>query len=153
MSVLAAIRPSDWEFPLFVHVLGAIVLVGGLVTTVGFQTLAWRGRDRADVTAFDRAAFWSLLTVVLPGWIVMRLGGDWIWRREGWDEVDEEPAWLGIGFITAEPGALLLLISVILAGLAMRRNSGTLARIATVLTTLLLVAYIVAIWAMTTKPT
>ena len=28
MSLLAAIRPDDWNIPLFVHVLGAMVLVG-----------------------------------------------------------------------------------------------------------------------------
>ena len=29
MSVLAAIRPDDWNFPLLLHVLGAMLLVGG----------------------------------------------------------------------------------------------------------------------------
>ena len=31
-TVLAAIRPDSWNFPLFVHVLGAMILVGGLLT-------------------------------------------------------------------------------------------------------------------------
>ena len=31
MSVLAAIRPDDWNFPLLLHVLGAMLLVGGLL--------------------------------------------------------------------------------------------------------------------------
>ena len=28
MSVIASIRPDSWNFPLFLHVLGAMVLVG-----------------------------------------------------------------------------------------------------------------------------
>ena len=31
MDVLASIRPDSWNFPLFLHVLGAMVLVGGLL--------------------------------------------------------------------------------------------------------------------------
>jgi hypothetical protein len=152
VSVLAAIRPDNVNFPLLVHVLGASVLVGGLATALIAQGFAWR-REEPGATAFTRLSFWSLLLAALPGWIVMRIGAEWVYSREGWDQVDQEPDWLGIGYVTAEPGALLLLISLVLAGLAMRRGSGTLARIATVLTTILLVAYVIAVWAMTAKPT
>ena len=150
--MLAAIRPDTVNFPLLVHVLGATVLVGGLATALVAQGLSWR-RDEPGATSYTRLSFWALLLAALPGWIVMRVGAEWVYSREGWDQVDEEPAWLGIGYITAEPGLLLLLISLVLAGLAMRRGSGTLARIATVLTTVMLVAYVIAVWAMTAKPT
>jgi hypothetical protein len=152
VTVLAAIRPDSVNFPLLVHVLGATVLVGGLATALIAQGLDWR-RQEPGATAFTRLSFRALLLAALPGWIVMIIGAHWVYAREGWDDVDEEPAWLGIGFITGEPGVLLLLISLVLAGLAVRRGSGTLARIATVLTTVLLVAYVIAIWAMTAKPT
>jgi hypothetical protein len=152
VTVLAAIRPDSLNFPLLVHVLGASILVGGLATALVAQGLSWRG-DEPEAGSFTRLSFWALLLAALPGWIVMRVGAEWIYSREGWDEVEEEPAWLGVGFLTAEPGALLLLISLILAGLSLRRGPGTLARIATVLTTVLLVAYVIAIWAMTAKPT
>ena len=46
--MLAAIRPTGWDFPLFLHVLGAMILVGGLVVAVAMQLLAWRRRDPAD---------------------------------------------------------------------------------------------------------
>ena len=32
MSTIAAIRPDEWNLPLLVHVTGAMVLVGALVT-------------------------------------------------------------------------------------------------------------------------
>jgi hypothetical protein len=152
VTVLAAIRPDDVNFPLLVHVFGATVLVGGLTTAFIAQLFAWR-REEPGATAFTRLSFWALLLAALPGWIVMRVGAEWVYSREGWDQVDNEPDWLGIGYITAEPGLLLLLISLVLAGLSMRRGSGTLARIATVLTTVMLVAYVIAVWAMTAKPT
>jgi hypothetical protein len=152
MTVLAAIRPDSWNFPLLVHVFGASVLVGGLVTALLAQLLSWR-REGVGTAMFTRLFFRALLFAVLPGWIVMRVGAEWIYRKEGWDEVDPAPSWIDIGFVTAEPGVVVIVIALILAGLAARRASTTLARIAAVLTTILLVAYVIAVWAMTAKPT
>jgi len=155
--VLAAIRPTGWDFPLFLHVLGATILVGGLVVAVSMQLLAWRRRDSGDVAAFSRGAFWALLTVALPGWVVMRVGGEWIRSKEGWGG-DNDPSWLGVGYLTADAGFLVLLVTILLAGLGVRQlrrsGSGTsvLTRVATPLATILLIVYLVAVWAMTTKP-
>jgi uncharacterized membrane protein len=155
--VLAATRPTDWDFPLFLHVLGAMVLVGGLVVAVAMQLIAWRRRDPADVAAFSRGAFWALLTVALPGWVLMRVGGEWIYSKEGWSG-ENDPDWLGIGYVAADVGLLVLLVTVLLAGLGVRqlRRSGgvssILGRVATPLATILLIVYLVAVWAMTAKP-
>lgn len=154
--MLAAIRPDSWNFPLLLHVLGASVLVGGLVVAVAAQFLGWRRPD--DAVAFGRVAFRALLFVAFPAWWVMRIGGEWIGSREGLDELESDPGWLVIGFVTADGGGLLLLVSIVLAGLGARRLSRTggesslLARLATVLVAVVLVAYLVATWAMTAKP-
>jgi hypothetical protein len=148
--MLAAIRPDSWNFPLLVHVLGASVLVGGLVVAVAAQFLGWRRPD--DAAAFGRLAFRALLFVAFPAWWVMRVGGQWIYSKEGLDELDPEPGWVGVGFVTADFGGLLLLVSIILAGLGARRQKNILGRIATVLAAIVLVAYLVATWAMTAKP-
>ena len=159
MSVLAAIRPDDWNFPLLVHVLGATLLVGGLLTAVVALFLGWRRQRNADAVGYARLAFRSLLFVAFPSWWIMRIGAEWIYSREGWDDVESEPDWLGIGYITSELGGLLLLISIILAGLGARRlarggdETSTLLRVATVLVTIALVGYVVAVWAMSGKPT
>jgi hypothetical protein len=154
-GALAAIRPDEWNLPLLVHVLGAMVLVGGLTTAVAFQYAGWRSDRDA---AFGRVAFRALLFVALPAWFVMRAGADWIWRREGWDEAAEEPAWLGVGWITADLGGLLLVVSIILAAIGVRRarrgeqGRSALVRVSAVLVTLILLAYVIAVWAMTGKP-
>ena len=157
--MLADIRPDDWNFPLLLHVLGASILLGALIAAATAQLLAWRRSAPADVLPYARLSFRTLLFVAIPAWFLMRLAAEWIADKEGWNDLDEEPAWLGIGYITAEGGGILLLISVILAGIGARRLSRsngehgeTLARIATVLAVLLVIAYVVATWAMSAKP-
>jgi hypothetical protein len=151
MSILAAVRSDSWNFPLFLHVLGAMILVGGLLT--GVSTLAFaRGNAR-----FLRLGYWSLLAVSLPGWILMRAGGEWIASREGWTkEGVPTPTWLDIGFLLADIGGLILLISLIVGGVGvyrLRRGKGAgLLRGTLVLSLILLAAYVVAVWAMAGKP-
>jgi hypothetical protein len=151
MSILASVRPDAWNFPLFVHVLGAMILVGGLLT--GASSLAFaRGEVR-----FLRLGYWSLLAVSLPGWILMRAGGEWIASREGWTKSGvPSPTWLDIGFLLADLGGLVLLVSLIVGGIGVYRlragkGSGLL-QVTLVLAILLLGAYVVAIWAMAGKP-
>ena len=152
MSALAVIRPDEWNFPLLVHVFGAMVLVGGLLT--GATALAYARGD----TRLLRLGYWSLLAISLPGWIVMRIGAGWIYTKEGWDDLpeDAEPGWLGIGFTTAEGGGLILLISLIVGGIGvyrLREGKGSgLLRATMILSLILLLAYVVAIWAMAGKP-
>jgi hypothetical protein len=151
-SLLAVIRPDSWNFPLFVHVLGAMILVGGLLAGASLLVYA-----RADVRSL-RLGYWTLLAVALPGWIIMRIGAGWIYSRSIYDNLPEgeEPAWIGIGFITAEGGGLLLLISLIVGGIGVRRlrNGGGsgLLKATMIISFVLLAAYVVAIWAMSGKP-
>ena len=151
-SLVAAVRPDSWNFPLFVHVLGAMILVGGLLT--GASVIAFA---RADVRSL-RLGYWTLLAVALPGWIVMRIGAAWIYSRSIYDNLPEgeDPTWIGIGFITAEAGGLLLLISLIVGGIGVRRlrdGRGTgLLKATMIISLVLLAAYVVAVWAMAGKP-
>jgi hypothetical protein len=144
------LRPDSLNLPLFVHVLGAMILVGGLLATSTSVLVA-----RGDVRTL-RIGVMTLLFVCLPGYIVMRGGAQWIYSREHLDKLDEDPTWIGIGFITADAGALLLLISLILGGLGLRRvgaGGGTgLLRASLIISVILLAAYVVAIWAMGAKP-
>jgi hypothetical protein len=151
-AVLAAVRPDETHFPLFVHVLGAMILVGGLVTAAALLVFA-----RGDIPSLRRG-YWTLLAVALPGWFVMRVGAEWIYQKEHWDDLPDsaQPTWLGIGYMLADLGGLLLLVSLIVGGIGMRRlknGGGTgLLRATMILSLVILAAYVVAVWAMAGKP-
>ncbi len=118
--MLAAIRPDSWNYALFLHVLGAAVLVGALVTAGSMQILGWARDQGGGAAMFARLSFRTLLIVAIPAWFAMRIGAEWI-RSKEFPSGADEPGWIGIGYVTAEPGGLLLLISVVLAGIGARR--------------------------------
>jgi hypothetical protein len=129
-----------------------MVLVGGLLA--GASALAYaRGNVR-----FLRLGYWSLLAVALPGWVVMRVGAEWIYRKEHWDDVPRsaEPTWLTIGGITADIGGAIFLVSLVAGGIGvyrLREGKGAgLLKATLALSLLLLAGYVVAIWAMSGKP-
>jgi hypothetical protein len=143
MSVLAAIRPDDWNLALFVHILGAMLLVGALVLVA----TALAAKDL-------RLGFRALLIGVIPGWIVMRGSAEWIAEKEKVNDIDPTPAWVDIGYSVADPMLLFIIIATVCAGLAARRQStGGLRTAALVFVGLMLVASFIAVWAMATKPT
>lgn len=151
-TVLAAIRTDSWNFPLFVHVLGAMILVGGLLTAT--STLAFARGD----ARFLRLGYWTLVAVALPGYIVMRIGAEWLFSKEGWDDLPDDaiPTWLDLGYVIADLGALLFLISLVVGGVGMYRlrngkGSGLL-KATLVIALIVLAAAVVAVWAMSGKP-
>jgi hypothetical protein len=150
LSILALIRPDSQDFPLFLHVAGAMVLVGGLLTGASALFFA-----RGDIR-FVRLGYWTLLAVGLPGLILMRIGAQWIYTKEGWDDVDDEPAWLMIGGVTADIGGAIFVLSLIGGYFGLRRmqNGGDsgLLKATMWVSIILLAAYVVAVWAMAGKP-
>ena len=150
MNVLAAIRPDDWNFPLFLHVLGAMILVGA--TLAGASALAFaRGDPR-----LLRLGYWTLLAVGLPSYVLMWSAAHWIYSKEGLDESPVDSAWTTIGFVVAEGGGVLFAASLIVGGIGIRRlSSGKgegLLKATMVISLVLLAAFVVAVWAMSAKP-
>ena len=152
--MLAAVRAHSVDLAVFVHVLGAMTLVGGLVTAVAAGIAGWRDANGA----LRRFSALTLFAVALPGWLIMRLAAEWAYSKEGWDKVPSkfQPNWLGIGFLTADVGGIVLLIALVLGGIGIRRmrsGRGTrLLRASTALAAILIAVYIVAVWAMGGKP-
>jgi hypothetical protein len=146
------VRPHSWDLALLVHVFGAMVLVGGLLTAAAMGVIGWRD----ETSSLRRLSYWTLLAVAFPGWIVMRVGAEWIASKEGVDNLPSDPTWLGIGFATADAGGLLLLIALIVGGVGLRRtrNGGGsgLLKASSVIATLLVAVYVVTVWAMGAKP-
>jgi len=151
MSLLAAIRPDDWNWALLMHVAGALILVGGLFTAGSAAALA----RRDDTGALARLSYVTLAAVALPGFIVMRAGAQWLYDKEGFTG-DDDPTWIGIGFGTSDVGALLLLVALVLGGIGLRRSrrggGEGLLRASGVIALVLLVLYVVTVWAMAGKP-
>jgi hypothetical protein len=154
--VLAAIRADSVNFPLLLHVLGAMLLVGALFT-VGTAILAARRRaDTDEAVGLTRFGLRTMLIAVIPAYVLMRIGAQWTESEENLPEEVEDSAWIGIGYITADVGAVLILISSILSVLGLRRLRAGRGRgfgqAVGALSLLLVAAYVVAVWAMTTKP-
>jgi hypothetical protein len=153
--VLAAIRADDVNLPLFLHVLGAMLLLGTLLA-VSTALRAARGREAAAERALTRFGLWTLLVGVVPAYVVMRVGAQWTEAAEDLPDVVEDSAWLGIGYVTADAGALLIVVSSVLAGMGLRRlrfdRGAGFGRAVGVIAAFLLVAYVIATWAMSAKP-
>jgi len=152
--VLAAIRPAGQDFPVLLHIVGATIVFGALLASVGSLALA-----RGQIRLF-RIGYFSLLFVALPGWILMRLSGEWIYRKQGWNDVPDQlkdPTWLRIGFGVADWGGLLFLVALVVGGVAVLRmrsgKSGSgLLKATMSIAVVLAVGYVGAVWAMTGKP-
>jgi hypothetical protein len=144
-------------FPLFLHVFGATVLVGA-ITTVAILTWVSLRRPLEQAQLLRRLAFFALVLVGWPGWLAMRIAGQWVLSLDLYSGVeDADPGWLGVGFIVGDVGVLVLAISTILGWFAYRRTrterpNPVTAPIFAGLTTLYLVALAVAWFAMSAKP-
>ncbi len=152
MSALALIRPDSWDLPLFVHIFGGMLVVGALTLSAVSLIAAWRSGSPSLI----RLGYMTLFYGALPGYIIFRAGAEWIVSKEHLS--NSNVAWIGIGYGVSDLGFLFLIISLIIGGISVRRMnrgqqpSAISPRIVTGLVSLVLVAYLVAVWAMTTKP-
>ncbi len=142
--MLALVRADSLDFPLFLHVLGAVLLVGAMAATA----LA-AGRAGGSLL-LRRVAFWTLAVLALPAWVLMRLAGGWIDSKE---DVPGDPTWLGIGFVVADIGIVILLVSAAVGWWSTRRPDRRWPQqTVTVLAIVYLAALLVSMWAMSAKP-
>jgi hypothetical protein len=142
--MLAIIRPDAWNFPLFLHVLGAMVVTGAtaaaFITALAARRLPWL---RAVLAR-------TLVLAVFPAWLLMRLAGQWMDSKEN---IPGDPGWLGVGFLVGDAGFVLLVVAMILGAVGVRRpqRNWPIGAVA-VITGIYFVALIVAMVAMTGKP-
>jgi hypothetical protein len=139
--MLALVRPDSWNFPLFLHVLGATVLVGAVAATVIIAIRA---------PSLRRLLVRTIAFLVLPAWVLMRFAGQWIDSRE---DVQGDPSWLGIGFIVGDAGLVLLIVTALVAWWGLRRpERGWPVKTVAAISSVYLIGLFVAMWAMTAKP-
>ena len=78
MPEVLAIRPDDQSFALLLHLVGATVVFGALLASATSLLLA-----RGD-TRLLRLGYFSLLFVGLPGLILLRVAGQWLYQLQNW---------------------------------------------------------------------
>jgi hypothetical protein len=143
--VIAILRPHSWDFPLFLHVFGAMVLFGAILATTTLSIVGWR------VSTVARSTFWALLAAAIPAWIAMRIGAQWAYSKEHHQLFEKDPSWIGIGFIVADLGALILLLATGFAFWWQRSQKAVAARVVSGLAVLYLILLALAWLAMSGK--
>src|SRR5262249_48814719 len=103
--VIAFSRPF---WPLFLHVFGAMVLVGAILTTVVLSFAAWK---RPDHPALRKGTL-TALGVAVPAYVVFRIAAQLIYNGEKDVFGGNDPTWVGIGFAVADIGLLILLVTI-----------------------------------------
>jgi uncharacterized cupredoxin-like copper-binding protein len=154
-AILAAIRPAGQDLPVFLHIVGATIVFGGLLASAASLALA-RGQTR-----LLRLGYFSLLFVCLPGMALMWGAGEWAYHKQGWQHLPSNlrnPDWLTIGFVVGDYGGLFFIAALIVGGVGIMRlrngkSDGGLLKVTLGMALLLALAYVVAVWAMTGKPT
>jgi phosphatidylglycerophosphatase A len=146
--VIAILRPHAWDFPLFLHVFGAMVLFGSVLATTTLSLAGWR---LPTVRGLSRSTFWALVAAAIPAWIVMRVGAQWAYSKEHHQLFEKDPGWIGIGFIVADLGLLILLLATGFAFWWQRSQKPVAGRIVSGLAVLYLVLLAVAWLAMSGK--
>jgi hypothetical protein len=133
-------------WPLFLHVLGAMVLVGAMLAVLLLTLAAWR----APKPYLARAAFKTLLLAAIPAWLLMRLCAQWIYSKE-FGSSGNDPTWVGIGFLVGDIGLLVLLVTTGVAFWWKRSGNAIAGRTVTGLTSVYLVMLAIAWLAMSGK--
>lgn len=134
-------------WPLFLHVLGAMTTVGGILTVVVLSYVAW---SRPDAAFLRRATFVALVATI-PFYVLLRVFAEVMYSDEKDAFAGNDPTWVGIGYITSDLGILLLLITIGL-GFWWKRSAKPIAgRLVAVLSTVILLLLTVAMLAMSGK--
>ena len=90
---------------------------GGLALSAISLIAAWRSGS----AALTKLGFMSLFYGAIPGYILMRGGAQWIAHKEGLDNDDVDLTWINIGFSVSDLGFVLLIVSLVIGGIAVRR--------------------------------
>ena len=134
MMLVAYSRPF---WPLFLHVLGTMVLFGALLTAFV-----------AALARLPRATFASLL-IALPAWVVALGAGHWLEHDESLGGAN--PTWLQLGRNILEPGVLILLLALAAAWWWRSSGKAVAGRAAAALSGIYLLLLTVAMLAMSGK--
>ncbi|HEV2592407.1 MAG TPA: hypothetical protein VGU02_10995 [Gaiellaceae bacterium] len=124
-------------WPLFLHVLGAMVLFGAVLAAL------------IAIAAGHRAAGFKALLIAVPAWVLMRGGAEWTYSH-GYSAVKDQ-TWLKLGMNVADGGLIVLLLALGAAYWSQRTSNPRASRTAAALCAVYLALLAVAWLAMTGK--
>ena len=90
--MLAAIRPTDWNWLLLFHLLTAFVLVGGMIVVFAGLARAPAARGPSRCRSCARSPSARLWSCVIPMFVLIHVFGPMLADRE---YPRDEPGWLG----------------------------------------------------------
>ena len=152
--MLAAIRPTDWNWLLLFHLVFAFLVFGGALTVATTSLAAGRRAWPDQVPLLRAIAFRTNLVVVVPSFIGLHVFGGVLSNRE---YHGHEPNWLSIGFSITSAATIVAVVLVFLQFWVVRRTragelGGWPAQIANYLPALVLAALVTVIVLMAGKP-
>jgi hypothetical protein len=154
--MLAAIRPTDWNWLLFGHLLAAFALVAGVIVVILTSAAAtWSGRPE-HTPLLRSIGFRTNLVVVIPAFVAIHILGGILADRE-FPGNTNEPGWLGASFAITTIATLVAVVLALLQYWALRRSragslGGWQALTATCVPPVMLAALVVVIALMAGKP-
>ena len=153
--MIAAIRPTEWNWLLLFHLLFAFALVGGSITVVLASFAVGRKAWPEQVPLLRAIAFRTNLLIVLPAFVGAHVLGGLLADRE---YKHNEPNWLSAGFAITDislivGGVLLTLLQFwVLRRTRAGNPGGWPAAVATYLPPVVLAALVSVIVLMAGKP-
>ena len=131
-------------WPLFLHILGAMLTWGAVLTATILAFVAWKRPD----AAFLRKATLRALLVGIPAYVLLRVFAQIIYSDE---DYAKDPTWVGIGFMASDIGLLLFLIAIGFAVWWTRSGKAVAGRIVACISAVYLVLLTLAMLAMSGK--
>ena len=121
----------------FVHLLGAAVWLGGLVTLAVVVLVAYRGLDRQAFRVLVRRAGWAFAALSVAAWLLLAASGLTLAVRHGW------PA---LAIVKTVLGAVVLLAAAAHVFTGRRRDSKPLVMLSRTLSVLIFAATLALFW-------
>jgi hypothetical protein len=152
--MLAAIRPTDWNWLLLLHLAFGFLAFGGALAVTTVSVAAARRAWPDQVPLLRAIAFRTNLVVVVPAFIGLHVFGGWLSDRE---YHGHEPDWLSIGFAITSAATVLAVLLIFVQFWVLRRTragelGGWQAQVANYVPGLVLAALITVIVLMAGKP-